>query len=425
MIANHPSPIARDPTAQTETHHVDDRFVPIRVSHLAEELIEMARTAGVPVETSRSLLAAMQAVIDQEANAFEGELMDLYSPYSPDRETIPGPNDFAARTPAGYALLHAKLAYLMDKANFTRLDDVQIDRALDVAASHGLRVRLDPERIESLSLWVRGAGEIERVRRTWRHPIRGVRERLPVFHRLAVVGRLKDDPHVLLKFFKDIPEEDVEALLPHAEISMTWTDRCLMVSGGMGALGPTFLKIISVGLAAVGTFFWTLTIGLGLFMWRTFHGYRRTRFRRDSQRTRHLYYQNLSNNAGTIYTLISLIAQEEWKEAAIGYFVCATAKTPLRTAEEFKMQAAEFLREKFGVRVDFDSPDAMASLERFGLWADRNAFAVLPADQAVSRLHEHWVERRSALHHLRTSESCGNGLLDSVPKALVLHLSSE
>src|SRR5215475_13766019 len=124
--------------------------------------------------------------------------MDLYSPVSPDRETVSGPNDPATRTPHGYAVLNAKLAYLLDKANFTRLDEVQIDRALEVAGSHGLRVRLHPDRIESLSLWVRGAGEIERVRRTWRHPIRGVRERLPVFHRLTVVGRLKDDPHVLL-----------------------------------------------------------------------------------------------------------------------------------------------------------------------------------------------------------------------------------
>ena len=38
---------------------------------------------------------------------------------------------------------------------------------------------------------------------------------------------------------------------------------------------------------------------------------------------------------------------------------------------------------------------------------------------------EHWIERRSALHHLQTSASCGNGLLGDAAKDLVLHLSSE
>jgi hypothetical protein len=410
LIHHHKNPIARDPTSGIETHHVDNRFIPVRVGHLVSVLIEQA-SGRLKRRECREFVAALQAVIEQEAAAFERDVMDLYVAFSPDRETIPGAGDAAARTPEGYALLHARLAYLLDKANFARLDDVQIDRALEVASSQGLTVRLDPSRIEELSLWVRGRGQIERVRRSWRHPIRGVNVWLPVFHRLVVVGRLTDDPHVLLKMFKDIPEEDVEALLPHAEVSMSWLDRCFMLSGSAGALGPAALKVVAGGLAALTTAVWTLTIGLGLFVWRTFHGYRRTRLRRDSQRTRHLYYQNLSNNAGTIYTLSSLIAQEEMKEAVLAYFLCATAVLPIRHEADLCERARVLLREQFGVDVDFDAPDAVETLDHLNLWSDRAGFHVLPLEQAAGRLSAHWIDRRSESYHRHMSSEHGDDLL--------------
>lgn len=410
MIRRNKSPIARDPTAGVETHPVDDRFIPVRVGHLVDVLLKQTAVA-LNRRESREFVAALQAVIEQEAAAFGRDVMDLYVAFSPDRDTIPGPADAAARTPEGYALLHARLAYLLDKANFARLDDVQIDHALEVAGSQGLTVRLDPTRIEELSLWVRGRGQIERIRRSWRHPIRGVTVQLPVYHRLVVVGRLKDDPHVLLKMFKDIPEEDVEALLPHAEVSMSWLDRCFMFSGSAGALGPAALKIVAGGLAALTTAVWTLTIGLGLFVWRTFHGYRRTRLRRDSQRTRHLYYQNLSNNAGTIYTLSSLIAQEEMKEAVLAYFLCAAPGPPIRHEADLRKRAMTLLREQFGVEVDYDAPDAIESLDHLNLWADRAGFHVLPLEQAAGRLSAHWIERRSESYHRRMSTEHGDELL--------------
>lgn len=404
-----PPILAADPTAPVETHEIDDRFIPVRAAELLAALNKLGAKHGFPARDLRDFETALRTVIEQEAAAFARDLADEYAPFNPDRETLPQKNEDSVRTPEGYAKLHARLEYLLDKANFERLNDVQIDKALEVASSQGVTVRLNPERIEELSLWVRGYGEIQRTRRTWKRPIRGVQHRLEVYRRLAVVARLKDDPHVLIKLFKDIPEEDVEALLPHAEVRMGWLDRVFMLSGGVGAAGSTAmkftsaLKLLSTGLFAFSRLLWLLIFGFSVMTWRVFHGYRRTRMQRDSQRTRHLYYQNLSNNLGAIYTFVALVSQEELKEAALTYWVCTTAQPAIQSAEDLKARVERLLTDTFGSAIDFDVKDAIQTLDRMKLWNDRASWRVLPLEQAAARLSAHWIERRTEPHHWNRS----------------------
>jgi hypothetical protein len=207
----------------------------------------------------------------------------------------------------------------------------------------------------------------------------------------------------MIKLFKDIPEEDVEALLPHAEISMTWLDRAFMFSGGLGAIGSTTMKVLSGGLLVFSRVLWTLSFGLGILAWRVIHGYRRTRMQRDSQRTKHLYYQNLSNNLGSIYTLVSLISQEELKEAGLAYFICATADPPIQSVGDLKSRCESLLTVRFGSPVDFDVADAVHTLDRLKLWSDRGTWRVHPPPMAACQLDAHSIERRKEMHHWRTS----------------------
>ncbi len=399
--------LATDPTAPIEYHRIDNRFVPLRVCDLARGLGEDSAAAGMGREDCAALIAGISAVIEQEAAAFRSELDDAYSYFNPDRETLPLDADRAARSPAGYEALSARLQYLLDKANFERLDDVAVDRALAVASSYGIRVQLDPSKIESFSIFVRGSGTIERHRRHWRAPIKGRPIPLSVYRRLVVIARLKGDPHILIKMFKDIPEEDVEALLPHAEVTMNWMDRLFMVGGGAGVVGTTaaqVVKLLSASLLVFSRLLWVILFGGLMLIWRTISGYSGARNKRDAMRTRHLYFQNVSNNAGAIHMLINMTAQEEIKEAAIAYFLCAFSTEPVLSEAALGLQAERYLRKRFGIRVDFDVTDAVKTLDRLELWQDRSSFRVLPPSAAVSRLHEHWVQCRSQQHHHRCAE---------------------
>ncbi|MCK4658233.1 MAG: DUF3754 domain-containing protein [Phycisphaerae bacterium] len=398
--------LAFDPTAKVETHRPDDRFVPIRACDLVEALADDVTRFGSAAAALRRVAKALHEVIEQEASAFEHLVCDCYANFNPDRDTIPLGDVKEARTPEGYAKLRKMLGYLLDKANFEELSDVQIEAALQAANSYGLRVRLKPERVQYVSIWVRGQSTIERQRVSWRAPLHGRKCTVSVFRRLVVIVRLKDNPCVTLKLFKEIPVEDVQALLPHAEVQMSWFDRALVVGGGAGTIGSTAMKVFSAAgsALAISKLLWVLAVGLGTLAFRTFMGYRRARHKNDSQRTQHLYYQNLNNNAGVLHSLMSMIAQEELKEAALAYAFCLPqVQPPVSSQEEFNACIGAYFKEKFKVQVSLDVADAFESITRFRLWSDAGKFRVVAPNEAVERLMEHWRSRRTKDYHQRTA----------------------
>ena len=50
---------------------------------------------------------------------------------------------------------------------------------------------------------------------------------------------------------------------------------------------------------------------------RSFHGYLRTREKHQLSLTRHLYFQNLDNNAGVIYHLLAEAEEQEFREIVL------------------------------------------------------------------------------------------------------------
>jgi hypothetical protein len=144
-----------------------------------------------------------------------------------------------------------------------------------------------------------------------------------------------------------------------------------------------------------------LIVGFGAIAFRTFMGYRNARINRDSQRTRNLYFYSLTNNAGTIHTLIRMIAEEEMKEAALAYVAIISAAQPPASAESLKTRIETLLHARFDVEVDFDVEDAIRTLSRLDLWADRPALLVVPPEEAIRRLEEHWRARRADGAHQR------------------------
>lgn len=395
------NPLRGDPTAGTEIHHVDNRFVPLRVSELVRALAEDQQRFGPAAERIADVACAIRDVIDQEATSLEREVTEVYSLFDPDRDTLSLEDLDRLRSPeAGRALLDW-LAYLLEKANFIQLSNVQIEDAIAAANSHGFKVHINHERVEHMAIWVRGRGKTTLCKRTLRHPLKGENRRLEVYRRLVVAVQLKEDPHVIVKIFKDIPQADIEALLPHAEIEMNWFDRLMMLGGGAGAAGTTGMKIFGLiaKVAALSKLAWVLLVGLVTILIRTILGYKRAKQNRDSQRTRHLYYQNLSNNVGAVHRLIAMIAEEEAKEAILGYAFCRAQLEPVHDEVAFRTRIEVFLRTRFNALVDFDVPDALETLTRLKLWTNRTAFEVAEPDEAIRLLHEHWAARRSSSYH--------------------------
>lgn len=393
--------IGLDPTSAIPVHRPDDRFVPLRSRDLAEFLSRDTGAFGELAAQIPALCDAITDVIQQEALAFDRELVHRYVPFNPDGETLIDPADASRRTEAACAEFLARLEYLLEKANFERLTPEQIEAACRAPRSEKLRVRLRSERVRHVSVWVRGRGEVPRRRWNWRGVEEINEDRVPVHRRLVLVFRFPDDPYVYLKIFKEIPIDEVDALLPHAEVRMTMWDRLVVASGGVGVVGSTVSKIMAAlkAVAYWSSLAWVVLFGSLVIAWRAFRGYHNARTRRNWQLTRRLYYQNLDNNVGVIHKLLAMIAQEEVKEALLAYTFCMVGLDEIRDVVTLRERVESYLREKFDVQVDFDAEDAVETLHRLRLWQDAGRLQPLPPQAAMQELRAHWIEKRTLQFH--------------------------
>ncbi len=386
----------------------DDRYIPVRIEALMAELTRQVDVFGAIAERIEPFERALEHAILQETSAFKRAVGRAYEPVNPARETIAHAEDadasvFDERIDA----LRGMVSYLLDKANYEPLDDGQIEATLHLASTHGMRIRVNPGRMAFLDLYVRGRAEATRNVRTWRHPIRGEDRTIEIFRRLAVVFRPSEEERVSLKMFREIPLEDVEALLPHAEAQMTRFDKLKIVGGGLGALGGVATKLWAVlvhGAAVASGFLWAATVAMVGLSVRSILGYRHAKRVRASQMTHHLYYQNVANDAGVLDQLLMSIGQEELKEALLGYALLS-AYPSIDSMASFETAVKEWLESAFDVRVDFDGPDAHESLTRLELWEDPERWTVVSADEAIARLDSRWRARRGADYHVRAWRS--------------------
>jgi hypothetical protein len=224
-----------------------------------------------------------------------------------------------------------------------------------------------------------------------------------VFRRMVVVAQLKETPFVVPKMFKDIPEAEIEALLPHAEATMTLLDRAKLFVASAGTLGMTASKVLNVaiGLAALGKLAWILLVGLGTLGVRAVLGYRRAHIDRDWQRTRHLYFQNLGNNASALQLLVSTVKQEELKEALLAYAFCHTPVRSWTSQQQLCAAIEEWLRQHVDVVVDFDIDDALQKLDRLNLWRDRQGLRTVSPAVAIARLADVGASKRQIVESPR------------------------
>jgi hypothetical protein len=381
---------------------VDDRFIPVRAEDLAEVLARDVETFGPHAGALSAIAEAVTLVIDQEVGTFERELAHAYAPFNPDRDTLVMPGDEPSGEDGEANELMNMLENLLWQANFEEMDDDQLVAAIQAANSHGMRIRLDPERVRILRVWVRGHGIATQSRRPWRRPWTKESFEVPVLKRLVVAVRMRASPYVMLKLFKEIPISDLESLLPHAKVKMSPREMVKLAATGSGAIWTLAFKIITTGLAAAGHILYLVAVPLLALTWKTFSGYKRAIKDRDSERTKNLYFQNLANNASAIHMLATVVAQSEVKEALLAYAFCLAHKAEGERGalvDDLDQIVEAYLKATFDVDVNFDMPDALETMDRLGLWENRGRLGVVPPEQALALLETHRLERRSADYH--------------------------
>jgi hypothetical protein len=103
-----------------------------------------------------------------------------------------------------------------------------------------------------------------------------------------------------------------------------------------------------------------------------------------------VYFRNLANTAGVLDLLIGAGEEQDAKEAFLAYGILRRAGHPLAKGEIDNF-AESFLRDRFGLEIDFEIQDALNKLERLGIVSrDGDAFTATAPPDALARLDAAW-----------------------------------
>lgn len=396
-----------------------EHYIPVRVSDLTDYLAgESGPAAGqrlTPDEQARfrrfarSVTLHVHALYHAELRALE----DSYASFDPDADPKPLKKLDPAAAAAAQAKLFATFTHLMGRANYTHLTRAELEKVMAGSSEWGIDMDIPWDAFAQVEVFIRGKGLSRRYRRNWRNWFKREEVKVPTFNRVAVIFKQKehkrfgpdaDTASVFLKLFKDIPQMDVEMLLPGGRIKMPWLDRLKLggsLSSTVGYVGWK-LNSMSVGstvtaalfggtTAALVALYTPIALVLG-YGYRTWYGFQVSKQTYSLQLTQSLYYQNLDNNAGVMYRLLDEAEEQESRETLLSYFyLWRYAGDRGWTAAELDDYVELDLERRLKLEVDFEIEDALRKLEAGGIVekiGDR--YRAVPLETAQERLDQLW-----------------------------------
>lgn len=247
-------------------------------------------------------------------------------------------------------------------------------------------------KIERITLKNSGLGLFSLFRRTL------IQE--PTFDQLVLLFRMATpkprrkkapppkDRAIHIKTFRSIPMADLEVVFPEKKLSMKPTDLIKLVVTAVSGVALVAFKLLKqtainpvLGLVALGS-----VISYGA---KTFMGYKASKDRYQHLVTHSLYHKSLDNDRGVVFYLMDSLEAQEFKEAVLGYFFLWQRGT--QTEGELDGTCERFLKEEFGLEVDFEVEDALGKLQREGLVIEEDGrFRALPLEGALEKLDYKW-----------------------------------
>ena len=340
------------------------------------------------------------------------QLAYVYAPLDPDRDTrlshvpIPKQRDRMAEE------VFTRLQDTLKRANYRRLSPTDIQQALQAASQWGIRMRVNFNTLQRLEVYARGSVIGKRARRSVRKLFKFELFDVPLYLRLVVIFRTFeghkspeqfDARKVYLRMFKNVPQQDVDMMLPASGIQMSWLDHSKIVLPSMYAVGMTLWRVLRnvllltfVGLFKTVALFFVVLFALGFGFKSLFTYSVNTKRRYLLNMAQSLYYQNLDNNAGVMYRLLEDGEQQEACESILAYFVAAVVLAGRQqiTLSEIAGQCEAILLEATGISVAFDIDAASRDLVHLGILKMNQEFwTALTLQDAVKQLDitlENW-----------------------------------
>jgi uncharacterized protein DUF3754 len=418
--------------AMTEARHRAandglDQFIAVSKSDILSALFEHdASASDTDREKFRRLCEMLAAIYHYDSFKTLERLRDDYYYFSP--EIAPHAALDRAALDRAYADLVQSLEGVLKEANFIEMPHAEIGEAHRRRAGQRVEVEAPLHEFRDVRLWRRGhrteqteiAGWFGLRRRTVEAEVYddvvllvamksdaeiGSRRELRTFARRKIVPG-----SVLLKYFRNIAGGDLNALFPNVRVVMSNRDKLALGLPALAGGIPILLKIyatITVLFVVVGFYLGTGTsvedkdmvtalaalgglLALGAFVVQQWVKYQFKSLRYQTELTDNVYYRNINNNAGIFDYLIGAAEDQECKEVCLAYHFLHTAAAPT-TADELAGRVEAWLRQAFGIEIDFAVSGALDKLEALGLLSrQQERLFVSPLDGALAQLRRVW-----------------------------------
>ncbi len=389
-----------------------ENYVPLHTTDIVEYLSQHPGLAEDQQNDFRELASLILSLLHHLYRQRHEHLTYIYAPLDPDRDRMLMTVPTAEHRDRLADDLLKQLPDVLARANYHRLSREELEQAIQAASRWGVRMRINLAALDHLEVYGRGSVVGQRSFRNWRRFFRRELVAVPLYQRVVVVFRTNaelkspqfDPRRVYLRMFKNVPQQDVDMLLPAMGIQMTWLDHSRIVVPSLYAAAITlwrFLRNVLL-LTLVGVFKTVAMVALGLFA-IGFGIKSMLTYRTNTQRrymlnmTQSLYYQNLDNNAGVLLRLLEEGEQQEACEAILAYFAAnvllppATAGGGLPTLAQIDEACEQLLYEATQLHVDFDVESTVRNLSHLGIMRAAGAgWQSVPLSDAVRALDKTW-----------------------------------
>jgi len=384
-----------------------ERFIPLRYSTLARTLIEDCRRhtgdASVDAADEEKLWRVADLIHDvvrQEADGCRQVILEHYEGVNPDRDMLPwdrgSPSEAAQRLPAD-------IAYLLDCAGFKPVDRATFDKAVVEWNVAGVELHVDLSQLDYVAMFRRGKGEAEFgtpiLLGMWEKTVR-----VPVIRRLAVMLRRRGDDSVHIKMFKDVPNSDIESVLPGTSIRMRPSDKFWLTTTAATA-AFSLLQLVfdfehfNIHNVAASVMLWASLLG----GYRIYYYYSVLRDQAAGRLNRQLYDRQLGGNAGLLGHILESVCRQEANQILTAYVITLRAARAPEDLAGLDKLCERWLHGRFDERLDFDVNTAVAGLRRLRLWNEGDKPSVPSPEEAAEKLKDHLIHRRSRDHHVKAA----------------------
>ena len=399
-------------------------FIPLRYCDLKLKIAQTLDLQGTNAYDFKQLCDRLQSVFHAEHLSSLLRLEELYGPLDPDDDSIEIRELSADARDRQVGRMLDEVSGLLYSAHYKKLTRDEIQRAVSMGSQWGVKLDVDFDLYDRLEIFARGYRVVEARRRRWQNFYREEVIELPEFQRLIMAFRLKEDQDVdesmdaskvYLKTFKNIPETDLEILLPGSKIKLSMIDRGKIILPTISGAAITIFKLVrgvivlAVAFTLQSILVWLLFLGaIGGYLIKSILSYFRTKKNYQFGLTRSLYLKNLDNNSSVIFRMLNEAEEQELLETILCYMLLWDRTGPDRmiptsesktlaspdgmTEQEIDLMVEQYLIHETDVDVNFEIHDALGKLARLGLVDvdDQGRWTTVEIGDAVDRLNANW-----------------------------------